>query len=742
MTTNGRSYSLIMNNKILIYLKNIISSLMIGVISFTISSCSEDKFDIDPSNKDQYKPWEDKNMAIIPLGVSFEAVSNLTKASGDPIDGDKREHLVDFETENSCFAVFFDDNKKVQYISNLYLSEQLTDNYIPEEGNKVGEYTLFTLAYVPKEYVEENARKLYYVLVVLNGKDIYSLFQQEFERYKGDTGYPHMDIFRKLIWSIDQNHMQETIGSYRKGSDYYFTMTNSAYYERNGNLITEVELRDKFYLSVNEYIKDEDRQTAADICVERMVAKFTQPSFSTEVIGSDRVFRPDQNALPLVVYSWDENNRLTSDQKNWRIHLLGWTINGEETENYIFKQIPPINDFTESWRYWNDPVNFRSHWSIDPHYDSKKKGNGFDFYPWQFRRAADRTDIISVQAAQSSNAVDYSPALRYYSFDEVTWPATRYVHENTFNPFGDWYEARENQDTNIPTNENYLDGRPPLLAGSHLLITAELYLEKKGGSYMGQFDRVDEIYSDRIRRYFTCEKDWFKMFLRDFNRTLATQEVMSFPVYKWHASTDGKDISQKFVNVTGDCKLYFGDKPLTYNLIDELEKEGYSFSAVANVRNGDGRLIPWVTKGDDYDNDPTEPKLNLRDGEGNPLSYRNREDSAGSYPHSDWDNDMYMSFFYDWFGPIDHYKEGKMYYAGEIKHHINESNSEGTKYDFFGIVRNHWYKFNITSISSMGVPVDDPTQPIIPGKYNYRDQILVYLDIIDWHQIQSELEFD
>ena len=100
---------------------------------------------------------------------------------------------------------------------------------------------------------------------------------------------------------------------------------------------------------------------------------------------------------------------------------------------------------------------------------------------------------------------------------------------------------------------------------------------------------------------------------------------------------------------------------------------------------------------------------------------------------------MYKSFFYDWFGPIDHYKEGKMYYAGEIKHQ-NVDKEKGNSY--FGIVRNHWYKFNIQSISSLGIPVDDPSQLIIPGKYNYRDQLLVYLDIIDWHHVNADVELE
>lgn len=813
-------------------------------LALLFSCADESIYDVKNPNNG-YNPALDPDMVMLPLGICYgikETRSEDTRATGEFTDGSDDEHKMDFDTPNECYAIFFRETQsggvKVKYIQPLYLNDQLGEGG-KEEGSK-SEYTITTVAYIPKEDTEEvtvNGNKmlkpkLTKVLVVLNGRPMYKKISetvQEIIRSHPNSGDPASDdesyqaddlyeIFSltwsnaaaysgndQHLWNLDREDSDGRIGFNSKG---LYTMTNSTYYEyKNGKYILHnaSEIEGYAYSTIQDYLdyinyKDkqtddeednqdnntnnknpENRGPSTSVYVERMVAKFMSPTFSTEVIGSDRVFRPAQDALPLVVYTWDENNHLVSDQKNWRIHLLGWAINGDESETYIFKQLPTLTGegnqpLGKDWNvnYWNDFAEHRSYWSIDPHYSSDRKQEHNDFYPWQIRKAADRNDIISMTAALAKR--EKIPVLRYNSFNDVLnewmWRDALHVHENTFDPFGDWYDEYQDESKTI-RNDNYLDGRPSMLAGPHLLIVGEVYLDGyqgENGYLNNQFGPVEHLYSDRVRRYYTTEADWFKMFVREFNRSLSTQEKMTFPVFDWDERSDGKANKTYVVSPSGECRIYlrhpkdylrYYDKDgklrnvddeaatypdpdyndlenteITYKIVDYLtHQHDVKISSEAYVRTGDGRLIPWLSRGENAWN---RFGLVVRNPKGQKLSFQQViNDSPDGEISYDWNDDMLKSLFYEWFGPIDHYYKGYMYYAGEIKHHIPADPKNGTT--FYGTVRNHKYSFRVEAINSLGTPVDDPDQLIIPGHYNYRDQIIVNLNVIGWHPAKESV---
>lgn len=619
---------------------------------------------------------------ILPLSLSFGMAA--TRGGDDLVNGSDVEHAIDFDVDKECYAILFGADNRVTEIRPLLLTEQLGYGSVPEEEGSVSEYRVSSIVYVHKDRLPAK------MLVVLNGGNIYEKIRKRVEELLNQ----HTDDDTAELMQVTWPFSEGPIGINAKG---HYTMTNSAWYDENGNLMTVVPVEQgRFYTTISEYLADP--KPSATVYVERMVAKFSAPALSTEVIGSDRIFRPSQTALPLVVYSWNGAD-LLSDQKNWRIHLLGWTINGIDRENYIFKNIPTSRTALDGWFFgdWNDSAHKRSYWSIDPHYNSTE-----DFYPWQYRKAADRTDIISVQAAAGDKI---EPVLHYYSFADVGWSDGMVTSENTFDPTVGWN----------------LDNRDAVLAGSHFLVTAELLLEQEEGEYIGRFDKVGNIYSDRIRRYYLSEADWFKMFVHEFNRALSTQEHMSFVAYNWE---DGgvKTSRSCTTDPTGECRLYYNDELLTYEVIDRLVAGDKPLSVSAYVREGDGRVIPWIEG------------LSVKSPSGAPLAVKDDEENPLS-----WDDNMYKSLFYEWFGPVDHYFGGKMYYAGPIKHH---GPGDGSATDYYGTVRNHWYKFTIASVNALGIPVDDIFQPIIPGNYDYNDQMSVYLEILGWHLKDTYIELD
>lgn len=677
------------------HIKPLYSTLICIIGALGFYSCTDDNLDLKSTSKE---PEIGEDMVLLPLNITFDGASS-TKATGDMVNGEYSEHAIDFTVENECYALFFRGNNQLAYLKPLFFSDQI------ETPTSTGsEYTVCAYSIVNKDDVEGGTNShLSKVLVVLNGGPIYeNVIKKRADELLSSHSTNDIDEFLKLTWDCSQDDMSKWIGINEAG---LFTMTNSAYLNGSNTLMTATTLNPaNTYPTLADYLKDP--KPCAVIPVERMVAKFSAPTSDIEVIGSDRFYRPNQDALGLVVYDWN-GEIYNSTKKNWRIHLLGWTINGEETQNYIFKNIPSTANAYSNWSDWNQPDKKRSYWSIDPNYYD----NTNDFYPWQVRKAADWDEVISITTGKLSNR---TPALRYYKFDDVKWNDSIYVHENTFDPSGRWYDHYLNSQ-NTTYNPSYLDGRPSILAGPHILVTAEIYLEQEGGSYIGQFEKVKDLYSDRVKRFYLTEKDWFKMFVKDFNNALLAQEQMGFEVYDWDKDNQ-KDNNHYITYPTGSCKLYYNDRELTFDEIERMyptEDTKLFTSSLANVRNGDGSLIPWLSG------------LSVKNPNGGNLEYST---DGGRTKKTEWNEDMYMSLFYEWFGPISHYDGGKMYYSGDIKHKGVTSG-----YNFYGTVRNHWYTFQIKAINSLGIPIDDPTQLIIPQQQSYQDQIGVYIELLGWH---------
>lgn len=662
-----------------------------------------------------------------------------------------------------------------------------------------------------EHHITERKKKLpAKLLVVLNGGRIYPALISKYGINEADgtpqtPGAYNADSILNFKWKYNIGSTSSSSGSSSSGStnsnglqvigtnhDGHFTMTNSAYYGPDEIVETindpEVEKvypgsaeKSSYRLQTvrpinKDMIVDATAQNitqdhcAAKVYLERMVAKFSAPKFPTEVIGSNKVFRPSEDAQSVVIYSYDSEKKIwTSEETNWRIHVLGWTINGREKENYLFKHIrdgwegelgqndsrPGYKDggYIRDWNSdnWNDPHHRRSYWSIDPHYEFSEKNEddnnpGF-FYPWQYRSALDKRNI-----SWTHQTIEDKKPLRYLSFNDVRyWDETAItISENTFNP----YFKPEGSDVveTVINNKNYLDNRGALLMGPHLLVTAELYLaadESPDNDYISQFKRVEHLYADRYFRYFRTEKDMFRMFVKDLNDALRTQSKMSFKFYRWEDAERGNNSPDTYEAIpTGHCQLMI-DCELGQGYVESLkdeeqeiytilvrEKEKYHLKPVADVlddlvkdlpyltinaavKDGDARKIPWI------------PGLVFRN-----IDYPDQIlkvlDAAG-HEIEKWDDNLRKSLIFEWFGAVDHFQNGYMYYAAEIPHHIDKNTRQG----YYGAVRNHWYTFTVTSINALGTPVDDPNQKIIPGRFQYRDQISVYVEPAKWHFIKE-----
>lgn len=91
------------------------------------------------------------------------------------------------------------------------------------------------------------------------------------------------------------------------------------------------------------------------------------------------------------------------------------------------------------------------------------------------------------------------------------------------------------------------------------------------------------------------------------------------------------------------------------------------------------------------------------------------------------------------FGEVLYWNGGNAYYYTPILHQTDET--ENGKNNFYGVVRNHAYKINITKIQGYGTPVAEPNQLIDqPEKPNEGSTFLAAeIVVLDWRVISNDV---
>lgn len=83
--------------------------------------------------------------------------------------------------------------------------------------------------------------------------------------------------------------------------------------------------------------------------------------------------------------------------------------------------------------------------------------------------------------------------------------------------------------------------------------------------------------------------------------------------------------------------------------------------------------------------------------------------------------------------------EGRAYYYTPIRHLATDN----TKLGYYGVVRNHSYKINITSVNGFGTPVFDPTKvidPTLPSENN--SYLSARINVLSWRVVKSDVNLD
>ena len=523
------------------------------------------------------------------------------------------------------------------------------------------------------------------------------------------------------IWKADP----ENIG-YADTNHQYFTMSNSMY---NGSGATPFNAEDHIFQT-----KDSAAMFPIIVPIERVVAK-------VQFAVDEKIFTPgepedktEQKADPLIFFDGISNDGKIeyAEIKRWRINVTGWGVNALETQSHIFKHINAPTDGYYS--DWNSPDGFRSYWSEDPHYTDDQA-----LYPWQYRFAVEDNNIYYY-----SQAGKPSP-LKNYSYDYFCGETTKdgfnrsvYIPENTYGKL-----------------TQPLDSRTNLLAGTHVIVCAELQVETNDLDNFPEGYMPGDVYRDRNGIYYKSERECFVSLVHSFNNTLKSQESMKYLLYDWKLGGSNSEWAAKTSNQGGVAPmLYYKDTPMDTeflldilnNMTDEEFELKFGMMKEATIQHGDGKRLPWFEDENGNLLVTIKPNLNIYkpdiiskdpNGPGYVIDYGKPRGTEDGGP--DATNDDIKSVLYEWVGAVDHFNNGKMYYSVPVMHNgVNhKENANQETLGDYGVVRNHFYTFELESIKGIGTSVDDSNQPIVPDRVDINDVINMKIYIIPWHTVST-----
>lgn len=724
-------------------LYNKLAILFLGSLGLT--SCIQEEFpecsSLLVSDSDHYVAIK---IARHSDDFSTRAEETETEHNMDWTDESKVKDLEESMAASGNYILFFDASNKLLFVSNLNSFDQVepADKY---NGNDV--ITVFTARIPYSEDLQNNWPKK--CLVLLNSDNIYG----ELNLKKGDD----LSTVTSKVWKAT-GVKPDPLKIGRQGD--YFAMTNTVYYDTKENEIHIAEtLRDDFQ---NCLIKSGEAynpdKVVATIYVERLSAKFTvnfdkKADRDTEAKEADYIYLPENGIMsffagmdkdgkpvyssyPVEIKDTDAGKEIMpktdGDLFTYKVKITGWGMNAIEKQTKIFKEID------ENQLSWNNEGELRYHWSIDPDYSEQG-------YPWQYRKAYDFAGQLKYYEDLESRSEN---KLRNYSYDEFI----------KFNSFDQPFYTPEN--TYNPAKVGPLDDRTDVLAGTHVLVCAEILNNCESIEQIGEF-KARDLYRDRIGNFYESEEECFRAMVMRLNYALQTQSVMKFKYYDW--GEEGDNPKRKYKNEAvviaypkGHYELCYKGSPILNadgTLSDDFKKKfnsSTSFTEKADILKGDGKIMAWIK--DDLsilnrEGQPlkmiTELKFHENTGLDNPI-YLNPEDPDDSI--NEITQNEIKSLMFEWVGAVDHFNEGKMYYAIPVLHNFGSQTSgeQDYVYDYnhselgdSGVVRNHWYNFNVVAIKDLGTSVDDINEPIVPNFVNTYNQLTLKVNILGWHLYEA-----
>lgn len=640
---------------------------------------------------------EAEAVRFLSVKVRSTADESLDGVDSPYKDGNDYEHAIDFRGNSENVIIYFDR----EYVYKGYSPLEF-DKLSVEGTTSSGEAEEVAFIGFMKPKIDDFYTLPEYGLLILNGYGVRSQLDRLNER---DESVYITEVLQ-LTDSPAPGHVPGRNGD-------FMTMTSSAYLvNRDGQWVHSILFnidKTRVFTSRTQAIM----QPAAEAYVERMASKFTIRFPG----GTDRDgvvnFIPDNGRAQVITCHY-VNGEPTYDNRTWTLSVEGWGINKTEGGQYFFRNILPpdmmigeypysfgtdINSAGEPYFYgWNRPKDHRSFWAVDQHYDSGT-------YPGQYRPAVD------------------NPSAEY--FGKTAPPSLGYISYNDLDT--EMHGLKEGGGACLYSGENTFPGErvsgiwQHAIAGTEIVVGARIHIKDVDE---GKADY--DLYRNRIGVFYPSKTDFASYFISTFNQQLQSQSTMSYRYYDWSdPKNNGEPVFHTQAIPYGDYRLYYKDAPLTPAVMAALAAN----TMPANVENGDGKVIPWV-EGMYIGRRDKDPNTYEEVGEIQRLSIQPND---------------FKSLIYDWIGAFDHFNQGRMIYTTPVVYRAASDKALSESYrptlGDFGVPRNAWYSIAVKDINSIGTPVDDLNQPIIPYEISLENSIMMEINVLDWHEFSTDVTF-
>ena len=633
--------------------KFLIPALALGLFA----ACSDDKMD-NPAT-----PEDNTNVDRVQyLNISI---------SGDPAlfgraEGDTEEPIFDHgqgdEVEvNTIYLAFYDEaGALVTTIGPKEPKDFTTDNNPTNAVDKLMTATV-------EVEIQKGQNTPAYVMCYLNPIPV-------------GAGSTEAALASKTIGDIKKITRQQP---YKVTSDkkLLFGMSNSVYYDNNGELVRATKIPEGALKSKAEDI-DDDTPTV-DIYVERYAAR-VKVDYASATKSETTLENNNKYSFSYEVENWSLNAREQDFfvSKSFTKTADGNGVGPMGAENATYTDLTTSGSSLGNW--WNDPTFFRSYWA-----------RSCAYFITDFPNISDDVTV------DESTGKTTNFKLNYYSYNQIiagssniqgkplTSGSTIYAIENTIGP------NALAQATNT------------LAALSSVVIVGKYTLKNNNEAYEGNpdfFVRDNNVYFDIN---YNNKKDGDLTIAEGLFGSINGGANQNTILYITTTDTEGKDVKKLVDGSESTLK----DKFVIYHPFGEIEnsvtikiKDDLTDDQVKTLR------LSYAKSGVET---PIETVAELKE--------------------------MNQLLRYN-IGTMDAYKGGKAFFCIPI-HHLGwtkngtNPNATGTidwtkvREGDFGIVRNHSYSIEISSIGdNLGSGIWDPSKPIVPektkstfhGEYNIR----------------------
>lgn len=596
------------------------------------------------------------------------------------------------------WAIFFDKQQNFFGASNLegYTVEDSNYPGHPEHDNGYPEQVIAKYAKAAESTSELDYPS--YALVLLN------IDPTKAAQINAQLGGKSVNDALKMIAApvtADEKASTEKVGQYEFDGQTYFTMTNSAFYNAAGapQLVTTLGI-DKVYETPQEAY-----QHRSTVYVERIVAKHSLTFENGQESGTGYIINPavtnKENYFQIAYVADYDGKNFVPQATDWTVYIGAWGMNGVEPNTFLFKNLYPaaqlatpyagwtMEQTPDFFADWNFEGLHRSYWAVDQHYlDNGLFGfnsiyNGGEVrdqysYPNQYRNPLSFIDNPNDIFGADQNGEDRENG-------KTARTSLNYISYNNLLKYGN-SGHRYTLENTFADQEGHKE-YAPLRYGTHVILTAKVL----------------------------------------FDGETAESAATKRSAYGYFFGNDNSYIRYAYKQMCHDALYDNAEMLYDGQPIDVAHAEDYFELVPAYSIHGDGKQIIQFK------------------GDVSKLSYMQNDEN-----HTFANAEAIQKEIYEHVEPVKYYTDGMMYYAVPVQHRMGHSNDpnfpvvklgkgETYKYDLgqFGVVRNHWYVFNVTGVGNLGIPVQDPDQPIIPDP-----EIDYYLSfdvvIIPWHKINND----